>query len=203
MRSVLFVSLQWVIQCFSNCNHTFRNQWHHVHILNWHSKYFGPFEILSKVGSVAYRLKLPVDSQVHPVFHVSQLKHFVPSHVPVFSELPTTVQLDISALEPTEILDRRLVKKGNAALTQVLVRLGVFPPECATWEDYSVLRAHFPLATVWGHPVSHGGGSVTPVGVAPEDAGITQQQYREDGLRKRRLPVKKAYLCNKCVCARA
>lgn len=96
-----------------------------------------------------------------------------------------------------------MVKKGNAALTQVLVRSGVLPPECATWEDYSVLRACFPLATVWGHPVSHGGGSVTPVGVPPEDAGITQQRYREDGLKKRRLPVKKAYLCNKCVCARA
>lgn len=46
----------------------------------------------------------------------------MPSHVPVFSELPSTVQLDVASLEPSEILDRRLVKKGNAALTQVLVR---------------------------------------------------------------------------------
>lgn len=79
------------------------------------------------------------------------MKPFVPSHIPVFAELPTTVQLDISALEPSEILDRRLVKKGNAALTQVLIRWGELPAECATWEDYSVLRARF----LMGAAVSH------------------------------------------------
>lgn len=34
-------------------------------------KYFGSFEITAAVGSVAYRLKLPPDSLIHPVFHVS------------------------------------------------------------------------------------------------------------------------------------
>ena len=34
----------------------------------------GPFSVVQKVGNVAYRLQLPVDWQIHDVFHVSQLK---------------------------------------------------------------------------------------------------------------------------------
>ena len=37
-------------------------------------RYIGPFEILERVGMVAYRLALPLNlSQVHLVFHVSML----------------------------------------------------------------------------------------------------------------------------------
>ena len=37
-------------------------------------RYYGPYEILEKVGELAYKLKLPKDSRVHPMFHVSLLK---------------------------------------------------------------------------------------------------------------------------------
>lgn len=36
--------------------------------------FFGPFEVEARVGVVAYHLKLPITSRVHPVFHVSLLK---------------------------------------------------------------------------------------------------------------------------------
>lgn len=47
-------------------------------------RFVGPFEILERVGKVAYRLALPpVLSGVHNVFHVSMLRKYVldSSHV--------------------------------------------------------------------------------------------------------------------------
>jgi hypothetical protein len=58
----------------------------------------------------------------------------------VFSELPSVPVLQVANPMPVQILDRRLVRKGNAATPQVLIRWAHMPENCTTWEDYYVLK---------------------------------------------------------------
>jgi hypothetical protein len=95
------------------------------------------------------------------VFHVSQLKPFMPDNTAVSTDLPVHIQLDVKDLEPEKILERRLCKKGNAAHVQIKVKWTSMPATQATWEDYDVLRARFPHAPAWGQDGPSGGSGVT------------------------------------------
>ena len=117
-------------------------------------KYFGPYKVTERIGQAAYRLDLPENSQIHPVFHVSQLKPFLPNYTPVFSELPKVAELDIQDLLPEAILGRRLVKKGGKAVPQALVKWSKLPAQMATWEDWYVLKERFPEALAAGAATS-------------------------------------------------
>lgn len=38
------------------------------------TKFFGPYQISNRIGRIAYKLELPKESNIRPVFHVSQIK---------------------------------------------------------------------------------------------------------------------------------
>ena len=81
-------------------------------------KFFGPFQILSQVGMVAYKLKLPATSLIHPVFHVSQVKKGAQQEA---AELP--FQLDSWQVR-VKILQKRVVTSSGVDI-HPLVQVGV------------------------------------------------------------------------------
>ena len=66
-------------------------------------KYYGPYKLLLKIGSMAYKLELPAYSRVHPVFRVSCLKKVIGDKIPVQVRLPEFDEEGKIILEPEEI----------------------------------------------------------------------------------------------------
>lgn len=106
-------------------------------------KYFGPFVIEAKIGEVAYRLGLPTTSQIHPVFHVSQLKKCHGQQVET-GVLPTCAEDGRLTVEPVAILERRLGNVKNKPVMYILVQWANQTPEDATWEVYHEFIARYP-----------------------------------------------------------
>ncbi|GJZ55902.1 reverse transcriptase [Tanacetum coccineum] len=102
------------------------------------AKYYGPFLIIAKVRTVAYKLELPSNSKIHPMFHVSQLK-LCRGYNLKMGILPHCGVDGLLAIEPEVILDRRIGKQNNKAATYVLVKWVNHLEEDATWELYKDL----------------------------------------------------------------
>ena len=95
-------------------------------------KYFGPYIVQERIGNVAYRLELPEESLIHPIFHISQLKPFIADYTPIYDTFPVTTDLEDAAAKPEAILEHRLVKKGNTAILQVKVTWTSLPQSATT-----------------------------------------------------------------------
>ena len=86
-------------------------------------RYIGPFEILKRVGNVAYQLTLPPELlAVHDVFHISMLRKYVPDPTHVIKHQPLDIQQDLKYEEaPIRILAQEVRKLRNKEIPLIKV----------------------------------------------------------------------------------
>ena len=109
-------------------------------------RYIGPFEIVERIGPVAYRLDLPEElSRVHNVFHISMLRKYIsdPSHV--FETPEIEPRDDLSYEEQlVQILGREEKELRNKTISLVKVLWRNHLVEEATWEQEDQMRSQYP-----------------------------------------------------------
>jgi len=74
-------------------------------------RYYGPFQVVQRIKTVAYKLDLPPSSQIFHIFHVSHLKKKLGDQIVPLPELPTLTIEGTLTPEPAAVLDRRLKKR--------------------------------------------------------------------------------------------
>ncbi|KAJ9540003.1 hypothetical protein OSB04_026509 [Centaurea solstitialis] len=78
------------------------------------ARFYGPYQISERLGKVAYRLLLPDEARIHPVFHVSQLRKAM-GNVLSSKQIPTQLSDDmVLRVEPEALLDVRTAGKKRS-----------------------------------------------------------------------------------------
>ena len=107
--------------------------------------FIGPYEVIERIGPVAYRLALPPElSQVHDVFHVSILRKYRsdPFHIlkPQLIELKKNLTYEE---KPVQILAREKKVLRNKVIPLVKVLWQNHKIEEVTWEREKDMKRHF------------------------------------------------------------
>ncbi|GJU26511.1 putative reverse transcriptase domain-containing protein [Tanacetum coccineum] len=109
-------------------------------------RFVGPFKIIEKVGSVAYRLDLPEElNGVHDTFHVSNLKKCLadPTLQVPLDEIQVDAKLNFLE-EPVEILEREFKKLKRSRIAIVKVRWNSKRGPEFTWEREDQMKLKYP-----------------------------------------------------------
>ncbi|GJU44774.1 hypothetical protein Tco_1202040 [Tanacetum coccineum] len=110
-------------------------------------RYVGPFKVLEKIRTVAYKLELPQElSRVHNTFHVSNLKKcYHTNHCPFRCRTPKWMtKLHISLEEHVEIMDREVKRLEQSHIPIVKVRWNSRRGPEFTWEREDQFQKKYP-----------------------------------------------------------
>ena len=105
-------------------------------------KYYGPYKVLQKIGTMAYKLELPASSRVHPIFHASCLKKVIGENLPVQTILPELDEEGKIILEPEAVTETRTRQLRNRSISEYLIKWKNLPTEDSTWEDENFIQKH-------------------------------------------------------------
>jgi hypothetical protein len=109
-------------------------------------RYTGPFEILSQSRGVAFELELPKKlSQVHNVFHASQLRKCMKTSEETIPSEEIELQADLTYVEELlKIVAEKWKQLRNRAIKYCKVQWKHHPEREATWEKEEDLRTTYP-----------------------------------------------------------
>ncbi|CAA7016376.1 unnamed protein product [Microthlaspi erraticum] len=108
-------------------------------------RFIGPYRVIGRVGEVAYRLDLPADMNLHPVFHVSMLWRHIQNPNAIEPERVEELQPNLTIPEgPVRLGIRRLRKLKNLEIPQIQVFWERQNREVITWEDEEHFRRSYP-----------------------------------------------------------
>jgi hypothetical protein len=104
-------------------------------------KWYGPFKIEKKIGTVAYRLDLPSSMKIHNVFHVDLLLPYkeTEAHGPSYTRPPPDLIEGEEEYEIESIRDARRFGRGRKQ--QYLVHWKGYPSSDDSWVDHKDLHA--------------------------------------------------------------
>jgi hypothetical protein len=119
-------------------------------------KYYGPYKVLQKIGTMADKLELLPSSRVHPVFHVSCLKKVIGDKILVQTILSELDEERKIILDPEAITDIIVHHLRNRSISEHLIKWRKLPVEDSTWEDESFIQKHPELLKHCGQHLSQG-----------------------------------------------
>ena len=105
-------------------------------------RYAGPFRVLERIGTLAYRLELPPGSRLHDVFNVGLLKAYRGDPPTATPALPHTSDGRLT-LTPATVA-RVMQAQQRRGVWHVLVHWTGMPEEEATWEKLEEFKQQFP-----------------------------------------------------------